>query len=70
MQLAETIKLLQEENKLNDSEFAKSIGISASEISLIKSGKRGGGRTSAIIKIIRKYPKALDLLLGIEEQVK
>ena len=70
MQLAETIRLLQEEYDLNDSEFAQSVGISASEISLIKSGKRGGGRTSAIIKIIRQYPKALDLMLDLEEQTK
>ena len=64
--IAQRIKEIRTENKLNQSEFGKSLSVSQDTISLWENGK-SLPNTEFIIAICKKYKISADYLLGLED---
>ena len=64
--VAQRIKEIRVENKLNQSNFGKSISVSQDTISLWEKGK-SLPNTEFIIAICNKYKISADYLLGLED---
>lgn len=64
--IAQRIKEIRLENKLNQSDFGKSISVSQDTISLWEKGK-SLPNTEFIITICKKYKISADYLLGLED---
>lgn len=64
--ISQRIKEIRTDNKLNQSEFGKSLSVSQDTISLWENGK-SLPNTEFIILICQKYNVSADYLLGLEE---
>ena len=64
--IGERIKEIRNENKLNQSEFGKSISVSQDTVSLWEKGK-SLPNTEYVILICKRYNVTADYLLGLED---
>ncbi|MBQ6980732.1 MAG: helix-turn-helix transcriptional regulator [Clostridia bacterium] len=64
--ISQRIKEIRTDNKLNQSEFGKSLSVSQDTISLWENGK-SLPNTEFVISICQKYNVSADYLLGLED---